>query len=263
VLTETVLGSKVLNAIETFDESTGKITKLVQKTQRVNANAEPVVDAVAGNDVGIVDVEREEDLTRNDYFDLINPVANNKITGRTKPRHVLANFVTNNQASSSQIMMALYPNKRGDDAAGLYTYDTVRNAWGTRVAFSRTFLFENGFPNYAAVDPTTNEAVVGYLGRSRYNPHESATFYVMDAATGKHLRSLYGVGFGFLACCITRTRRAERPLTRSPTVFSIRIRRSSVRQRTTASAPCCARIPGPAAPTAPDVFVRLPWYDAS
>ena len=33
--------------------------------------------------------------------------------------------------------------------------------------------------------------------RSRYNPHESATFYVMDAATGKHLRSFYGVGYGF------------------------------------------------------------------
>ena len=200
VLTETVLGSKVLNAIETFDESTGKITKVVQKTQRVNANVEPVVDAVAGNDVGIVDVERDEDLTRNDYFDLISPVSGNKITGRTKPRHILGivpNFVTNNQTSSNQIMMALYPNKRGDDAVGLYTYDTVRNAWGKRVAFPRAFLFENGFPNYAAVDPTTKEAVVGYLGRSRYNPHESATFYIMDSATGKHLRSFYGVGFGF------------------------------------------------------------------
>ena len=94
VLTETVLGSKVLNAIETFDESTGKITKVVQKTQRVNANVEPVVDAVAGNDVGIVDVERDEDLTRNDYFDLISPVTGNKITGRTKPRKFSASFPT-------------------------------------------------------------------------------------------------------------------------------------------------------------------------
>jgi hypothetical protein len=203
LLTETVLGgSKVLNAIETFDETTGEITKVVQKKQRLNANVEPVVDAIAGSDVGIIDVQRLETnpFERNDYFNLIDPVTGNKITGRSKPRQILRidpNFVTNNQASSSQVMMAVYPNKRGDDEVGLYTYDTVRNAWGKRIDFPRTFLFQTGFPNYAAVDTTTNEAVVGYLGRPRYNPHESATFYVMDAATGKHLRSFYGVGFGF------------------------------------------------------------------
>jgi hypothetical protein len=197
-----VLGTDVINAIETFDESTGRITKVVQKKQRVNANVEPVVDAIAGSDVGIVDVERLEinPFERNDYFDLINPVTGEKITGRSKPRQVLGivpNFITDNQGSSSQIMMVLYPDKHGDDEVGLYTYDTVRNAWGKRLAFRRQFLFQSGFPNYAAVDATTNEAVVGYLGRSRYNPHESATFYIMDAATGKHLRSFYGVGYGF------------------------------------------------------------------
>ncbi|HVR45370.1 MAG TPA: hypothetical protein VMT95_01825 [Candidatus Binatia bacterium] len=201
VLSETVLGSQVINAIETFDESTGKITKVVQKVQRPNANVEPVVDAIAGSDVGIVDVARQiPQFERNDYFDLINPVTGEKITGRSKPRQILGdvpNFFTNNQASSSQVMMALYPNKKGEDAVGLYTYDTVRNAWGKRVDFPRTFLFQTGFPNYAAVDATTDEAVVGYLGRPRYNPHESATIYIMDAATGKHLRSFYGVGYGW------------------------------------------------------------------
>jgi len=204
VLTETVLGSNTINAIETFDETTGKITKVVQKKQRINADVEPVVDAIAGNDVGIVDVERQEtehsQLERNDYFDLIAPVTGEKITGRSKPRTMLGivpNFVTNNQASSSQVMMALYPDKRGNDQVGLYTYDTARNAWGRRVDFPKVDLFQNGFPNYAAIDAATNEAVVGYLGRPRYNPHESATFYVMDAATGKHLRSFYGVGFGW------------------------------------------------------------------
>jgi hypothetical protein len=202
VLSETVLGSQVINAIETFDESTGKITKVVQKVQRSNASVEPVVDAIAGSDVGIVDVERLETqpFERNDYFDLIYPVTGERITGRSKPRQILGivpNFFTNNQGSSSQVMMALYPDKRGNDQVGLYTYDTVRNAWGKRVDFPKQFLFQNGFPNYAAVDPTTHEAVVGYLGRPRYNPHESATFYIMDAATGKHLRSFYGVGFGW------------------------------------------------------------------
>lgn len=202
VLTETVLGSTTINATETFDQATGKITKVVQKTQGLNP--EPVVDAIAGSDVGIVDVERQEiqhsQLERNDYFDLIDPVTGEKITGRSKPRAMLGivpNFVTNNQTSPNQVMMTLYPDKRGVDQVGMYTYDTVRNAWGRRLDFPKGFLFQNGFPNYAAVDATTNEAVVGYLGRARYNPHESATLYVMDAATGKHLHSFYGVGYGW------------------------------------------------------------------
>jgi hypothetical protein len=204
VLTETVLGSSVVNAIETFDQATGKITKVVQKVQRINANVEPVVDAVAGNDVGIVDVERDlvvsSRIQRDDRFDIMSPVSGNKITAKSHPPHpfgIVPNFVTNNQASSSQVMMALYPDKRGNDEVGMYTYDTAKNAWGKRLDFPRRFLFQNGFPNYAAVDATTNEAVVGYLMRSRYNPHESATLYVMDAATGDHLRSFYGVGYGF------------------------------------------------------------------
>jgi hypothetical protein len=204
LLTETVLGQDgVINAIETFDESTGKITKVVQKIQRANANVEPVADAIAGSDVGVVDVVRDtigKSVERDDHFDLLNPVSNGKITKRSKPRqtlNVVPNFFTNNQASSSQIMMALYRNKRGDDAVGLYTYDTGANAWGRRQDFPRLYLFQNGEPNYAAVDATTNEAVIGYLNRSRYNPHESSTFYVIDAATGKHLRSFVGVGLGF------------------------------------------------------------------
>ena len=201
LLTETALeGGAFINAIETFDESTGKITKVVQKVERPNASVEPVVDAIAGSDVGIVDVERAlVGLERSDYFDLLSPVSHNKLTGRTKPQHDLGmvpSFFTNNQASSSQVMIVFYTDKHGHDRFGLYTYDTVAKTWGTRLDFPQRFLFQSQ-PNYAVVDAATNEAVVGHLKRSRYNPHESTTFEVLDAKTGKHLRSFYGVGYGF------------------------------------------------------------------
>jgi hypothetical protein len=202
LITETVLGGTgtVINVIETFDESTAQIVKVVRKTIRNNASVEPVADAIAGSDVGIVDVENDlASLQRDDHFDLLNTVLRNKITGQTKPPHMLGivpNFVTSNQASSSQVMVAYYEKNRVDQV-GLYTYDTVRNAWSKRIDFSRKDLFQLGAPTYAAVDATTNEAVVGYLDASRYNPHESSTFDVMDAATGKHLRSFYGVGYGW------------------------------------------------------------------
>ena len=204
VLTETAFESNgsFINAIETFDESTGKIIKVVQKQVRVNADVEPVVDAIAGNDVGIIDVARDFALKRDDRFDLMSPVSGGKITSRSvppKPEGMVPNFVTNNQASANQVMMALYPNNHnhGLDAVGMYTYNTSTGVWGKRFDFPKRELFQTGFPNYAAVDATTNEAVTAYLIRSRYNPHESPTFYVMDATSGKHLRSFYGVGFKF------------------------------------------------------------------
>ena len=206
LLSETVTensGPVFLNGIETFDESSGKITKIVQKTRTDADGPTPVVDAIAGNDVGLIDDQfdfvRSGKLVRDDRYLAMNPVSGNKITGRWKPPHPLdlePNFVSNNQASSSQIVTA-YENKRDDDKVALYTYDTVRNAWGKRLDFPQRFLFGTDSPIYAAVDVATNEAVVGYLKRSRYNPRESPTFYVMDAATGKHLRSFYGLGYGF------------------------------------------------------------------
>jgi hypothetical protein len=202
VLSETAFetSGKLINAIETFDQSTGKITKVVQKQQRLNADVEPVVDAIAGSDVGIVDVERLlASDKRDDYFDLLNPVSGNTITGRTQPPGALGvvpSFVTNNQASSNQVMM-FYDLRNGFMLGGMYTYDTEQNAWGKRQIFSENDVFNNGFPIYAAIDSATNEAVTGFLGRARYNPHESPTFDVVDAATGRQLRSFYGVGYGF------------------------------------------------------------------
>lgn len=202
LLTETAFetSGKVINAIETFDQSTGQIVKIVLKNERASANVEPVTGAIAGGDVGIVDVERlRADFKRDDYFDLINPVSGNTITGQTQPPGALGvvpSFVTNNQASSSQVMM-FYHLKNGFMLGGMYTYSATQNAWGRRQDFPKDAVFNNGFPIYAAVDSATNEAVTGFLGRPRYNPHESTTFDVVDAATGRHLRSFYGVGYGF------------------------------------------------------------------
>jgi hypothetical protein len=56
-----------LNGIETFDESSGKITKIVQKT-RTNAEVpSPVVEAIAGNDVGLIDDQFNFVKTTNSY----------------------------------------------------------------------------------------------------------------------------------------------------------------------------------------------------
>jgi hypothetical protein len=205
LLTETLLkpSGAVVNGIETFDETTGRITKVVRKSERPNANVEPVADAIAGNDVGIIDVEHVsfgKGVVRHDHFDLMKPVSKNRISGQSVPsqaRGMVPSLVTNNQASASQVMTVLYAH-RGLDQVGLYTYNTADNTWGKRIDFPKRDLFTALAPIYAAVDATTNEAVIGYLGRPRYNPHEPPTFEVLDASTGKHLRTFTGVGYGFV-----------------------------------------------------------------
>ena len=157
VLTETAFeqNGSFINAVETFDETTGKITKVVQKTVRVNADVEPVVNAVAGNDVGIIDVARDIALKRDDRFDLMSPVSGGRITSRSVPpkaEGMVPNFVTNNQASANQVMMALYPNKRGLDSVGMYTYDTATGVWGKRFDFPKRNYFK---PVFRTMRPST------------------------------------------------------------------------------------------------------------
>src|SRR5579863_9365666 len=58
VLSETISENSppyFLNGIETFDETTGKITKVVRKTRTEGNGPLPVVEAIAGNDVGLID----------------------------------------------------------------------------------------------------------------------------------------------------------------------------------------------------------------
>lgn len=203
-LTETVQeGVGLLNATETFDQSTGKIVKVVRKERRSNGSVEPVAQAIAGNDVGIVDVETEafgKGVERDDHFYVLDPVSKNKITGRSAPPKrvdMVPVYVTDNQASPAELMTAFYFKGRRPGTV-LYTYDASRDSWLSRFEFPRRDLFTAQTPAYAAVDSTTNEGVVAYLQRAYYNPRESPTFDVVDATTGKHLRSFQGLGYGFV-----------------------------------------------------------------
>jgi hypothetical protein len=94
-------------------------------------------------------------------------------------------------------MTALY--FRGTESrAAFYTYDASQNAWSHRFEFPQKDLFSSLTVTYAAVNSATGEGVFGYLKRAGYNPRGSPTFDVVDATTGKHLRSFDGLGYGFI-----------------------------------------------------------------
>src|SRR6266566_7616038 len=72
----------VLAAVETFSQTTGRIIKVIVKTQR---HDDFVTLGVVGSSVGLV--EREHPVSRNVVrtFILLNPLSLNQVTGRWTP----------------------------------------------------------------------------------------------------------------------------------------------------------------------------------
>jgi len=192
-------------ATETFDEAAVRIVKVVRKEPSPGGNDEPFPQAIMGNDVGFIDVERVivkgNNLHRDDRFALMNPVSGNKITGMSKPSQVygiVPSFVTNNQSSSTQAMMAIRYGRPGAKThANLYLYDSATNAWLPPYVFGPREIFA-GYALYAAVDAPSNEVFVGYqAGEGSFN-YLPPRFNVFDGSSGKLLRSFKGLGHGFL-----------------------------------------------------------------
>ena len=75
-------GDPFTSVVEAFDQSTGKITKVIAR-QRSGATGgrELFVDSILANDVGLIDDEHDVNGERDDVFDVMAPVTGNKFTG--------------------------------------------------------------------------------------------------------------------------------------------------------------------------------------
>lgn len=201
------VGNGFLFATETFDETTANVTKVVRKEASKGGNDEPFPEAILGNDIGFIDVERASSennhIVRNDRFELMNPVAGNKINGVSRPprtHDIIPSFVTNNQSSSTQAMMVTQDNQRNfSSKTKFYLYDSSANTWLEPYIFPKDQVFA-GYVLYAAVDAASNQVLVGYQSDTiSFNPYEPPSFDVFDGGSGKLLRSFLGLGSGFLA----------------------------------------------------------------
>ncbi len=203
VLSETVNENSppyFLNAIETFDEATGKITKVVRKTRTEGNGPLPVVEAIAGNDIGLIDDQayfvKNGLIVRDDKYVAMNPVSEEKVNGKwTPPKTVnlVPNFVSNNQASSSEFMVAYHYGKNFSQKAELYAFDVTTRKWQRPFVFPKA-EYTNPYQQYAAVDTKTNTAATGFETIAYGTP----SFHVFDAATGRLRRTFQGLGHGWI-----------------------------------------------------------------
>ncbi len=176
---QTLPGGKVLAAVETFDQTTGAIIKVIQQTQ---SQDDFLVLGVVGDSVGLIEREHSKglfDVTRT--FSVIDPLRRNRFTGRWTPpldgSHII-NSVSRNQGTDNVAVFA-------EDSAGqfrpiVFSSNVAANTFGP-VATITDQDFNSGLPAFG-YNSATNQAVLGApkLG----NPFLPGRIATIDLATG-------------------------------------------------------------------------------
>jgi hypothetical protein len=184
------------SAIETFDISTGKITKIVKTLVSKTSNDELVTFGIGGNDVGLVDEERvtikNQHVTRNDLFYLLNPVAGQEITGPwTLPdsKGALLWQLAQNQSTSTQLAV-VYRFSGSNSVPWLYLTDLATNTILKSIPLT---TFQDNFLLMFAQDTATDEAVTAI---SSYPGGPPPVNVVINLET-EEIRQFNGLNNGF------------------------------------------------------------------
>ena len=155
---QTLDNGDVLAAVETFDQRTGKILKVIAKKQ---SQDDFVTLGVVGNGVALVEYEHEvQFLDVKRYFPMLNPLAANKFTGLWTP-----------PLGKTHLLMGVSRNQ-GDPNTAFFAYDNGNTfqpwVFTSNVAantFSQTVVpnddrFSFGVPPVIGYDSKKNVAVI-------------------------------------------------------------------------------------------------------
>ena len=187
-------GGKFDVAIETFDQKTGKILKIVDEEK--NTNNDFVTFGIFGSSVGLV----EEELSKGIYVDkrvygTLNPLNGNKVTGQWTPPFTKNDIVISVPFSQgSQSTPVLYFDNSGNNFNS-YIIDTsvAANTFGKPITISAP-PFSWSVSPVIAYDSQTNQAV---LGGSLGCFGCTTEIGLVDLTTGG-LDEFEGLGFGFI-----------------------------------------------------------------
>jgi hypothetical protein len=181
----------VLAAIETFSQTTGRILRVVVKTQK---HDDFVTLGVVGSSVGLVEREHPVSLfhvVRS--FLLLNPLSSNQITGTWTPpvgTDHLVSLVSRNQGTSNNAVWTM--DVSGNFRPTVFSSNIAANTFGPVIEVTDPDFTSGGNPGFA-YDSLTNQAVLGHstLG----NPFVPGKVATVDLTTGV-LTKFTGVGLG-------------------------------------------------------------------
>jgi hypothetical protein len=181
-----------LAAVETFDQTTGKILSVVTETQTQD---DFITLGVVGNSVGLFEHEHVISfLNVQRTFDVINPLKGNKITGRWTPpigtQHLIRE-VSRTQGSPVAAVFA-YDNS-GNFIPYVFSSNVAANKFGPVIHITDSLNFGSTTPPMA-YNTATNTAVLGG-GDGCFGC--APVMGLVDVSKGT-FTEFAGVGFGFV-----------------------------------------------------------------
>jgi len=183
----------IIAAVETFDTTTGKIKKVVSKTQTQD---DFVTLGINGTSVALVEREHVVSLFNvQRSFNVLNPVGANKITGKWTPpidqQHVI-NEVSRVDGNPNVVVYAVDTSTKMRPL--VFTSNVAANTFSKTFAVLDTdFNFEQA-PEIA-YDNTTNQAVLGHQKNSQFIV--PPMIGLLDLGTGKFSK-FTGLGLGVI-----------------------------------------------------------------
>jgi hypothetical protein len=180
-------------AIETFDQTTGNIVKIVRRLN--NTNNDFVTLGVVGNSVGLVEFEQSSGIfVDHRRYVVMNPLNANLFTGSWTPPLTVNDLITgvsSNQGSHNTAFIGFH--NGGNDPAFVFTSNVAANTFGPFITLTDP-AFSFGGGTKMELDRATNQAI---LGNSIGCPNCSPTIGKVDLATGAQT-SFVGLGFGLI-----------------------------------------------------------------
>jgi hypothetical protein len=154
-----IAGGKVLAAVETFDQASGKILKVVSKTETKD---DFLTLGIAGTSVGLVEREHVQGLFVTErIYEELNPLRTNKFTSEWTPPLASDDIIlaiSRNQGVATTAVLA-FENDASNFSTFVFGSDVAANTFEPAVILTDpTFMFSD-LPA-VAYDSTTNEVVV-------------------------------------------------------------------------------------------------------
>lgn len=196
VLSEALFQSNgtVLAAVETFDQKSGKILKVVDETQTQD---DFVTVGIVGNSVGLVEHEHVVqllDVIRS--FHTMNPLSSNKFTGLWTPPIGTEHLIEPGSVSRSQgepnVAVFAYDNS-GNFIPWVFSSNVAENTFGPVVDITDSLNFAS-VPPPIAYDSKTNQAILGG-GDGCFGCRPVIGLVDLTAGT---FSEFTGFGFGFI-----------------------------------------------------------------
>ncbi|MFZ0681754.1 MAG: hypothetical protein WAM84_02630 [Candidatus Cybelea sp.] len=155
-------GSQI--SVQTFDETTGKITKTLGAItgKKVGKGDDYVADGIFAGDVGLVDFQKAGipgQTPTKDMYDLLNPLTKNRLNGRWIPPLKLFNVLewAPNQSTDTSVVFGYQ--REGSDPLDLIVSDVGKNTFGKVIGLNETD-FALGTQPQLAEDTVNNLAVM-------------------------------------------------------------------------------------------------------